>query len=348
MRVGLVAGMGVTIDSFFPEILDMWRRYGWHVEVAVGPDGPSSSDGNTTILSGLSRRPSCRNVRAPRQLREWVSGHDLDLVITNTATTSLVVRSSGLSVPVVYFCHGLHWQEPDKGSARLWATLEAHALRHTAGVICLNSDDQQWFRLRAPAKPILRLAHGVGLDTNSYTRSSPPPLDDCLRLVWIGEFSRRKRPMHAIKTVQELKARGLPVTLTMLGDGPLLKRARDNVAQIGLADAVKLVGRQDVAGYLSSAHALLHTATWEGLPRVGLEAAAIGRAVIAYDTKGTRDLPGVVLAERQDPVFLAQTVESWVAAGQVVNTVQVSVLKSETAAHRIRLFAAAVVMDAGT
>lgn len=35
----------------------------------------------------------------------------------------------------------------------------------------------------------------------------------------------------------------------------------------------------------------MHTAQWEGLPRVMLESLAIGRGSYAFDVKGVRDIP---------------------------------------------------------
>src|SRR5690606_15419910 len=59
---------------------------------------------------------------------------------------------------------------------------------------------------------------------------------------------------------------------------------------------VKLHGRVDPVPYFARADALVQTARWEGLPRVALEAIAMGRPTVGYDVKGVQDIPGAYLA----------------------------------------------------
>ncbi|MGO8609752.1 hypothetical protein ACC848_43130, partial [Rhizobium johnstonii] len=76
----------------------------------------------------------------------------------------------------------------------------------------------------------------------------------------------------------------------------------------GLGAVVTAEGRAAVAPALGSATALLHTAEWEGLPRVALEAAAVGRWCYGFDVKGLRDAPLVRLAADGDVDALAALV----------------------------------------
>jgi glycosyltransferase involved in cell wall biosynthesis len=212
----------------------------------------------------------------------------------------------------VYFCHGLHWSG-DAG-LRSWParTIEGGLLRRTAGVVTLNGEDEEWFRSRR-ASPLLRLPAGVGLDLGSWPHSMPPERSDGLRLAWVGEMSERKRPGDAVAAVRRLAARGLDVSLTMLGDGPLLDAVRAGAADL---TGVRAIGRSDPRPVLADAHALLHTAAWEGLPRVALEAAATGRPAFGYDVKGLRDAPGAaVRGTAGDVEALADLVEGWWRGG---------------------------------
>jgi hypothetical protein len=63
-----------------------------------------------------------------------------------------------------------------------------------------------------------------------------------------------------------------------------------------------------VQPYIASSHALLHTAEWEGLPRILLEGMVMGRPAFAYDVKGVRDVPHARLAARPEPGELAQLI----------------------------------------
>lgn len=307
MNIALVAGLSVTIDSFFTAAIARWEADGHHVFVATS-DGRCSTH---TRITGLSRRPHPRNLAAAPQLRRWVADNSIDLVVTNTATASFVARTRSLGAPVVYFCHGLHWDGAQRPS-HVWEAAERLALRHTAGVVVMNQHDQDWFAARGE-RPLVRLPHGVGLDPQQYPRTPMPAHEGGLRLAWVGEFSGRKRPLDAIRIVAELHGRGVPVALTMLGDGPLRAEAAKLAHSLGVREHIDFAGFQPAYPVLASSHCVLHTASWEGLPRVGLEAAAVGRRFYGFDVKGVRDLPHATVVEPFDVTALVSALERGLA-----------------------------------
>lgn len=335
MRIGLVASVGEMIDSFFVEIIEEWRNAGNTVLTATGPDLPVKIQDGVTLIPGITRRPSTKNFQAKSQLRSWVAQNNIAIVVTNAATGSLLVRAAGLTVPVVYFCHGLHWQSHTRLSAIPWVTAERWALRRTAGILTLNSDDDQWFRTHT-TKPVHRLRQGVGLDLTNYQQTPMPAYDNgVLKLVWIGELTPRKRPVDAVRTIANLHTMGIDAELDLLGAGDLSTKVAAVIDQLGLNDKVRLQGLQPVTEYFAKSHALMHTATWEGLPRVGLESVAIGRAMLAYDTKGTRDIPGVILSPQESPDSLAGTIATWVNNGLQPPAVPREHLSYQSAAKQI-------------
>jgi glycosyltransferase involved in cell wall biosynthesis len=97
----------------------------------------------------------------------------------------------------------------------------------------------------------------------------------------------------------------------MLGDGPLLGEVRAAAPAY-----VDVVGRRDPVPAIAAAHALLHTSEREGLPRVQLEAAAVGRPSFGYDIRGVRDAPGATaIGDVGDMRGLATAIERWWGAG---------------------------------
>ena len=68
----------------------------------------------------------------------------------------------------------------------------------------------------------------------------------------------------------------------------------------------------DVRPYLASADVVVLPSYREGIPRVAMEAAAMGRPVVAYDIRGVREVvdPGLgLLAPRGDRIGLTAVVE---------------------------------------
>lgn len=307
MRIGVLASVGHMIDSFFSDMMASWTVAGHQVTVAAGT---GTRDGSARIIEGLTRRPGPGVIKAWSGLRAWVQDDDLDVVITNTATASALARTARLQAPIVYFCHGLHWNRGRSPVDRLWQASERLLLRHTAAVITINSDDHAWFARRFAEERILRLPSGVGLTLDSYPPGRPLSAQrgealGTLRLLWIGEFTARKRPHLALAVAGCLRRSGLDFTLEMLGDGPLLESVNSEIRRLGLIPQVTASGIGETAQALAASHALIHTSEWEGLPRVMLEALAVGRPTYAFDVKGVRDIPESVLIPDGETSLLA-------------------------------------------
>jgi glycosyltransferase involved in cell wall biosynthesis len=307
MHIGLLTSIGDTLDAFLLEIADDLRGRGHEVFLAAGT--PTKKAASTT-LPGITRRPSVSNLHAQSNLSGWVATNKIDVIISSTATASALARLTMRTCPVIYFCHGLHWQNNSGSSGLVWKTVETALLSNTAGVITLNNDDESWFRQKAPQIPQLRLHYGVGVDPLQYPRVDPPA-SKTTKLIWIGELSERKNPLSAIHVASALRGLGCDFHLDMLGVGPMRDQTLAAIKSSGLADDVTWHGRMPAQPFMVQAHALMHTARWEGLPRVFLEALSTGRQIFSYDVKGTRDLPYVRLSPFADTEHMARNIAEW-------------------------------------
>lgn len=347
MRIGILTSIGETIDSFFPPLIARWEELGHEVRTAAStPSGCSDH----SIIRSVSRNPSLRNARATRDIAAWAEAEGIDVIVTNTATASFLARAGKMPVPVAYFCHGLHWNEPTGLSNRIWQGLELFALRRTDAVFVINDDDEQWFKDKFDPHRVHRLKSGVGVPIQEYPRTEIPPVVENVELVWAGEFSERKRPWLALEVIEKLLNEGVAVHLTMCGGGSLLEQTARRIIERGIEQSITLTGPSDrVAKFLDSSHGLLMTSAWEGLPRIGLEAIAIGRPVYAFDVKGTRSLPGVFLAAEKDSDQLAQIIqEHAIEDFQNQSLVDPRVLHPDRAAEEISRVVCGMVGEAGT
>ncbi len=130
-----------------------------------------------------------------------------------------------------------------------------------------------------------------------------PPSDPVI--LYVGNFLPIKNPLLAVSAHAELSRSYAPTArLVMLGDGPLLKAARQHADHGRNGSRVHLVGRQSppqVARYLQAADVLCVPSYNEGVPNVILEAFACGVPVVATRVGG---IPEVVCED-----FLGQLVE---------------------------------------
>lgn len=300
MKIGLLTSVGRTLDAFFQDAVATWTQAGHAVHCAAGT--APTADVPFDLIPGLTQRPAMSNLRVPHELRAWARKHELDVIITNTATASTLARLAPLRCPLVYFCHGLHWNR-DLHPARL---VERALVRRADSIVTINSDDHAWFATRHDN--VLHLPEGVGVP-RTYPWTQIPPGDE-LHLCWAGDFVPRKRPEHAIRVMADVVQLRPGSRLTMLGDGELTPATRRLAQDLGVDTSVAFAGRTDVRPYIEAAHAMLHTATWEGLPRILLEGAAMGRQSFAFDVKGVRDVPHVRLSHDGDIAGLAELISN--------------------------------------
>lgn len=339
MKIALLASVGRTIDAFFPEIIEQLTELGHAVVCAAST--PSQIQSHTTLPS-LSRRPRLSNLWASRDIEHWLRATAADVLITNTAVASYLARVKSRPCPVVYFCHGLHWDRGHSPSERVWQVLERSVLSNTDGVVVINADDQAWFLENAPCVPSVRLPSGVGLDCLKYPRAPLPDNENGFGLIWAGDFVDRKRPVQALEVLGAARREGLPAKLTMCGDGPLLADTQKAAETLGLSQAVRFAGRQpDIHRWLTESHALLMTSRWEGLPRVGLEAFAVGRTVFAFDVKGVRDLPNAILARDADSSALGSLIARHLPDAPPVRPINATI-EASWVAHELAKFTANV------
>ena len=140
-----------------------------------------------------------------------------------------------------------------------------------------------------------------------------PARPDGLHLVSACRLVHWKAVDLSIEAVGVAVKRGLPVTLTVLQDGPERPRLEALVTKLGLENRVRfagvLPGLDEVFGEVAKADALIHPALHEAFGQSCLESLALGTPVICLDWCG----PGMIVDEtsgyRVKPDGRAKTIE---------------------------------------
>ena len=110
-----------------------------------------------------------------------------------------------------------------------------------------------------------------------------------------------------IEIVKGLRARNVPVHLTLVGDGPTRDRITGYVNDADLQDAITFAGFQEnVRPWLQQNDIFLSTSSREGFPNALLEACSMSRPFIASDIAPHTELlagteAGLVFGESLDP-----------------------------------------------
>lgn len=137
---------------------------------------------------------------------------------------------------------------------------------------------------RAPVQVIHNGVDFSSLPQPQTGRSQP-------RIVFAGRFAEQKKPLDLVCALQQV--RDLPWDCAMIGDGPLFEDTRRTIAQAGLSDRVRLPGwcaPEVVLDWFSRADLLALPSRAEGLSVVGVQALAMGLALILSSAGGNLEL----------------------------------------------------------
>lgn len=154
--------------------------------------------------------------------------------------------------------------------------------------ICTVSDFSRDLILESYQVDLKVIPNGVDtdlLDPGDIQLSKEP------RLVFAGRFVVQKNPVQIIRSLAQL--RDLPWQFVMIGDGPLRKEIETEIERLGLADRILLTGwvtPDEVIEWFSKSDLLFMPSLSEGLPVVGVQALAMGLAIVAGHAGGFVDL----------------------------------------------------------
>ncbi|WP_282121845.1 glycosyltransferase family 4 protein [Algibacter mikhailovii] len=119
---------------------------------------------------------------------------------------------------------------------------------------------------------------------NEIERSKVITFDQDLKFVFLGSLGDGKRPLLAIKIIEELYKEGQKVSLDVYGDGILKNELASYIKRNGLDGIIRLMGNQEKSAIkeaLKEAHFSILPSKSEGWPKALAEAMFFGAIPIA-------------------------------------------------------------------
>lgn len=191
------------------------------------------------------------------------------------------------------------------------------AFRHkNLQVIFQNSDDERTLlNMGVLNKNQSNLIRGSGVDLSYYCQSAEPCSPPFV-VVMASRLLRNKGVMEYVAATQLLRARGINARFWLAGHPDQGNPTSIDEQQLRMwiknQDIEYLGYCQDIPRLFSQVHLVVLPSYREGLPRVLVEAAACGRAVITTDVPGCRAAitPGKtgLLVKVKDPSSLANAI----------------------------------------
>ena len=127
----------------------------------------------------------------------------------------------------------------------------------------------------------------------------------------VQRLSEPKTPLVFVAALREVITQRPDVCIFIVGDGALRSETERAVVELGVTKHVQFLGlRKDIAAILSASDVVVHSSIREGLPRVVLEALAIGTPIVATNVGGVpeviRDGINGLLVPSQDSPALSR------------------------------------------
>lgn len=159
-------------------------------------------------------------------------------------------------------------------------------------VIFQNEDDQQLLmNSTGLSKSQTIVVRGSGVEISKY-RFTPENKDQSVVLM-ISRLIKDKGVMEYVAAAKLLKAQGVQAQFYLVGDSDNGNPGFINdkyLAQWEQEKDVELLGyREDIPELMATANLIVLPSYREGLPKVLIEAASCGRAVVTTDVPGCRD-----------------------------------------------------------
>lgn len=253
-------------------------------------------------------------------LRRWLMSHDFDLVYVSMLKHDAYVavgagRARGF--PVVLRPEGagatgdLAWQRWGRFGRAI-----GRRCRKADAVVAISPAVRAEL-LDAGYDPdrIIDIPNGVALPEPPWRPR--PDWQRRPRALVLGRLSPEKGPDVAIDAWKPVLSERPSARLSLVGDGPRREDLQKRIDDLGLTDAVELVGpTDDPGGWLRDSDLFVQPSREEGMSLALLEAMALGLPVVATAIPGNRGLIDDevhgLLAPPDDPPALARTIlKAW-------------------------------------
>ncbi len=223
-------------------------------------------------------------------LQRWLAAADCDHLHAHFGTNATEVAYLCERLGGPGFSFTVHGPEEFDMPGALHLALKA---RRASFVVAISSFGRgqlmRW--LDAADWHKIRVVH-CGLD-DEFLRQEPTAPPRHARLVCVGRLCEQKGQLLLLRAVHLLRQQGTHVQLVLAGDGEMRPHVEALIAELGIADQVRItgwIGGATVRKEILESRALVLPSFAEGLPVVLMEAMALGRPVISTYIAGIPEL----------------------------------------------------------
>ncbi len=297
-RILVLTNNAGGLYSFRAELLEAFVRRGYCVFFCV----PEKDD---DIWVRRLQELGCVHIHAPMNRRGVNPFDDIklvrwykrvidetvpDVILTYTVKPNVYGSyvSASARVPIILNVTGLGSSLQSGKLSVLVKWMYKYACRQASVVFFQNTANRDWFlanRLVEPGK--IRLVPGSGVNLEKFRPVEKTSRDDKVRFLLIGRIMRDKGIEEYLGAAEEIRRRYPRTEFQIVGpyeDETYYPRIEDS-------DAVRYLGfSEDVREQIREADCIVHPSYHEGMSNVLLEAAAMGKPLLASNIPGCREI----------------------------------------------------------
>ncbi|MEW6251303.1 MAG: glycosyltransferase family 4 protein, partial [Planctomycetota bacterium] len=203
----------------------------------------------------------------------------------NSGASTGMLAAELAGMPFSFTCHGSELRAPERHFL-------AEKIARAAFVACVSWYGRAQLMLLCPPEhwPKLHVVRcGLPpLDAPTRRRAGVRP-----RVLCVGRLSAEKGHQVLFQALSALRARGVDLDCTLVGDGPQRAALMAESTALGLSDRVRFAGGLEldqVLEHYGQADVLVLSSLSEGVPVVLMEAMALGCPVVATSVGGVPEL----------------------------------------------------------
>ncbi len=246
-----------------------------------------------------------------KKVRHFLKEKRIDIVHAHgtRANSNVLWAARSLNIPVVYTVHGWSFHQDQHPAIRYIRVLSEQYLTSRSAVnICVSASSQQ--SGKAQIKDFRSIVINNGIDQKKFFPSATVKdirheqgiSKDAVLVLFIARFTHQKQPLLLIRAFLQAAKEMPSLHLLMVGDGEQKKEAEALISDADAGSSITLLPfRQDVPDVLAAADIFVLPSLWEGLPIGLLEAMAMGKAIIASEVDGTKE----VIKNRENGLLVA-------------------------------------------
>lgn len=266
------------------------------IESPLGPWGEMLKE-NGIMITTHPRQPGFDKALIGA-IRAHIRSHEIDIIHCHQYTPWIygVIAAAGLKTKVIFTEHGRFY--PDFGT---WKRKLVNPVlqRFTDSMTAISAATKQALitHENLSRKCISVIYNGIEAlppaDQQSlgHLREQLNIAPDTLVLGTIARFDPIKNHLMMLSAFNDCLNKGLQAVLIIVGDGEMRPAIEQRIAELGIADSVRLTGYQpQPAQYLCLMDIFLLSSFSEGTSMTLLEAMSVGKPCVVTDAGGNKEV----------------------------------------------------------